>query len=274
LTSILSLAPALPDEFLGGSAPRLQYLRLNSISFPALPELLLSATDLVHLDLCKIGYISPESIVTGLAGLTNLKTLSISFESPLSLPDQKRRRPPLPTRTVLPALTQFVFCGVSEYLEDLVARIDAPLLDSIRITFFLQIIFDTPQLAQFMRRATRFRTLNEARISFDNSGCQVVSLPQTRSREAKSTLRISCRKLDWQLSSLEQFYTSFFPSIHMMEHLYIYGPPFCHHNGKTTSRVCVGWKFSTHLPLSRVSTCPRIFHKVSPTPCKSLPGIE
>ena len=44
-------APALPDGFLGGSAPRLQSLRLHSIPFPALPKLLLSATDLVHLTL-------------------------------------------------------------------------------------------------------------------------------------------------------------------------------------------------------------------------------
>jgi hypothetical protein len=30
-------APALPDDFLGGSAPRLQTLRLHSITFPTLP---------------------------------------------------------------------------------------------------------------------------------------------------------------------------------------------------------------------------------------------
>jgi hypothetical protein len=40
---------ALPDGFLGGSAPRLQSLRLSSIPFPALPKLLLSANDLVRL---------------------------------------------------------------------------------------------------------------------------------------------------------------------------------------------------------------------------------
>jgi hypothetical protein len=62
-------APALPDGFLGGSAPSLQYLRLQSISFPALPKLLLSATELVRLTLWDIpysGYISPEAIVTSL----------------------------------------------------------------------------------------------------------------------------------------------------------------------------------------------------------------
>ena len=39
---------ALSDSFLGGSAPRLQYLELKGITFPGLPELLLSATHLHH----------------------------------------------------------------------------------------------------------------------------------------------------------------------------------------------------------------------------------
>jgi hypothetical protein len=63
-------APALPDGFLGGSTPCLQSLGLQFIPFPALPKLLLSATDLVRLSLWNIprsGYISPEAIVTALA---------------------------------------------------------------------------------------------------------------------------------------------------------------------------------------------------------------
>jgi hypothetical protein len=42
-------APALPVRFQGGHAPRLQALELHTIVFPALPKLLLSATDLVRL---------------------------------------------------------------------------------------------------------------------------------------------------------------------------------------------------------------------------------
>ena len=44
-------APTLPDAFLGGSVPLLQSLTLEYIPFPALPNLLLSATNLVHLTL-------------------------------------------------------------------------------------------------------------------------------------------------------------------------------------------------------------------------------
>ena len=64
--------------FLGGSAPRLKYLWLRSIPFPAHPKLLLSAADLIQLslvDLLHTGYITPEGIVTALAVLANLEIL-------------------------------------------------------------------------------------------------------------------------------------------------------------------------------------------------------
>ena len=220
-------APALPDGFLGGSAPQLQSLGLQSIPFPALPKLLLSTTGLIRLSLWNIphsGYISPDALVTGLAALVNLKYLIIKFESPLSRPDQESRHPPPPTRTSLPALIRFDFQGVSEYLEDFVAQIDAPLLDSIRITFFHQLIFEIPQLALFMRRTAKFETANEAHVDFYCYGIQVESLPPTRTFGGKSGLGISCRKLDWQLSSLAQVLTSFLPSAHLVEHLYIHRP--------------------------------------------------
>ena len=218
---------ALPDGFLGGSAPLLQSLGLGAIPFPALPKLLLSATHLVHLilqDIPHSGYFSPEAIVTGLGGMTNLESLLIRFKSPLSRPHQESRHPLPPTRTVLPALTRYEFKGASEYLEDFVVRVDAPLLDSIYITFFHQLIFDIPRLAQFMGRTTRFQELKEAHVQFDHYGVQVDTLPPTRTFDGNSGLRISCRELDWQLSSMAQVVTSFIPSIYMVQHLYIYGP--------------------------------------------------
>jgi hypothetical protein len=41
--------PVFPASFLGGSAPALQTLCLNSIPFPGLPKLLLTATHLLTL---------------------------------------------------------------------------------------------------------------------------------------------------------------------------------------------------------------------------------
>jgi hypothetical protein len=170
----------VPASFLNGSAPRLQSLILESIPFPSLPKLLLSATLLVDLTLWKIphsGYVSPEAMVSCLSVLTRLERLEIEFESPRSRPDWKSRRPFPPTRTLLPALTELWFRGVSEYLEDFMARIDAPLLSHLHITLFHQLIFDTPQLTQFIRRTPKLTTHDEARMAFSDRDFSI-TLPQ------------------------------------------------------------------------------------------------
>jgi hypothetical protein len=238
----LGPAPVLPDGFLSGPVPHLQTLELDCIAFPGLPKLLLSATHLVSLTLFNIpdsGYFSPETMVTNLAMLTNLKSLIIEFVSPLSRLDPGNRRTPPTTRTVLPALTRFQFQGISEFLEDVVARIDVPLLDSIWITFFNQLRSDIPQLAQFMRRMTRFPTLNETHVDFYFDldffycGVQVGSLPPTRTLDDKSKLRFICEESGGLLSSLAQVCTSFFPSIYMVEHLYFHDlPPPWHYDAE------------------------------------------
>jgi hypothetical protein len=78
------------------------------------------------------------------------------LNTPDLLDDLLKRPPPL-TRSVLSALTDFRFKGVSEYLEDLVARIDAPLLRELYITLFNQIVFDTPQFVQFISRTPELK---------------------------------------------------------------------------------------------------------------------
>ena len=219
---------ALPDGFLDGCAPRLQSLTLNFVAFPALPKFLLSATDLVHLTLWShTQYISPEAIVTGLAALSNLESLIIEYKSPTSSSNLDPRYPPPLTRTVLPAVTRFEFGGKSKDFEDLVAWIDTPLLDSIWIVLFQrQSPLHIPQFAEFMRRTTRFQTLNEAYVNIDEEGVQVESLPPTRAFHDRTGMRISSLELDWQLLYLAEVFTSFFPSIFMLERVYIYGPQY------------------------------------------------
>jgi hypothetical protein len=216
-------APVIPDWFLGGFAPRLRSLRFERIPFPGLPNLLSSATGLVKISLQKIphsGYISPEAMVTCLSTLTSLAELELSFISPLSRPDRESRRRPALTRSVLPALRHFGFVGVSEYLEEFLARIDSPLLDSLQIKFFHQLIFDTPQLTWFIRRTLELEARKEARIVMSYSGVSVL-VPGVVGKGLR--LEISCRPLDWQLSALAQICSSSFPRtlICSLEHLYI-----------------------------------------------------
>jgi hypothetical protein len=210
--------PVVPDSFLGGYAPQLEKLSLSRIPFPGLPKLLLSTTHLVHLILSTIpdsGYISPEAMVAGLSVLTRLKRFNIRFESSQNRPDLNSQRPPPPPRPLLPALTELEFEGASEYLEDLVARIDAPLLNHLTITFFHQPIFNTPRLADFISRTPKLKTHIEARVFFCG---QYVEVKIDRALR----LKLSCEQSDRQFSSLAQVCRSSFPRAFILavEHLY------------------------------------------------------
>jgi hypothetical protein len=212
--------PVDPDLFLGGSAPGLQSLYLHCIPFPRLPKLLLSATHLVKLSLTRLphsGYISPDAMATCLSVLTRLESLSIKFESPRSRPDRRNRRPPPRTRTLLPVLNFLWFTGVSEYLEDLLARIDAPLLKTLFITFFHQLIFDTPRFTQLIC-PPKFRAHGETHVNFSDSRVLVT----TETFGVLLDLEISCSQSDWQLSSLAQVSSSSFlrDLIPKVEYLY------------------------------------------------------
>jgi hypothetical protein len=163
-------ALVIPDTFLGGSAPRLRSLKVGSIPFPGIPNLLLSATHLVDLDLSDIphsGYISPEAMATCLSVLTRLHTLSLSFSVKILYSRSHQRLPPV-TRSILPDLKRFSFKGTSEYLDDLVARLDAPRIDQLFITFVRdEMNFDTPHLVQFISHTPRFKEPNEVHVTFD-----------------------------------------------------------------------------------------------------------
>ena len=222
----------VPDSVLGGSAPRLEVLRLTSFLFPGLLKLLLSATHLVDLQLVDIphsGYISPDMMVTTLSLLTSLTRLTLTFESPRSCPDRESRRPSPSTRPVFSALSGFRFCGVSEYLEGLVACIDAPQLNVLYITFFNDIVFDTPQLIQFIGRTPLPRELEKAHLIFWDHGAEVDFSRKFGYEFGGFRVEISCRGSDWQVSNLEQVCTSCLRPSSKLEDLYIHEAPY----GKT-----------------------------------------
>ena len=221
----LNLSWSFPDGFLDGSAPLLQSLELQYFGFPALPNFLLSATHLVHLTFkqhCNYRHIPPEEIVNCLAVLSKLKSLTLQIDS-FPSPGRESRHAPPPTSVILPVLTHFEFDGYLGYLEILVARIDAPLLDSIRIGLFSHPTYDFPQLARFMRRSTSFQPPNELHVYFRQSGMHVRSFPPRRDFGEGFRLNLSCSYY-WDCSPLVQGFASLLPSIHMVDHLYIYSP--------------------------------------------------
>ena len=214
--------PVVPDTFLGGFAPCLESLHLSGIPFPALPKLLLSSRDLVRLRLYEVphtGYISPEAMVTCLSALTKLESLTLAFQ-----PSSSRGCQHLPpeTRIVLPALTELVFQGASAYLEDLLARIDTPVIRRTETTFFHQDIFHTPHLLESVSRAATVEPFKHARL-YCYSGISRIDLHPADRNYGYPFLRIGvlCDVFDWQVSFLVRICNQFSPLFSCVESLYI-----------------------------------------------------
>lgn len=223
----------IPRTFLGRSAPSLREIYLEGIPFPTLPTLLISASDLVNLQLHNIpnnGYISPEAMITGLTALTRLATLSIRFQSSF----HRSNRTPHLARIILPSLALFGFRGNSEYLEDLVARIDAPRLVFSRITYFNQLIFQVPQLSRFISRAENLGPAPFRHVQVGLRGGNVyVSFVCGQGAPHKSYLflQVSCQGLDWQVSSMAQILSQSSAILSHVAHLSIHA-----------HRLRAGWK--------------------------------
>ena len=202
------IAPALPVEFLGGSAPRLRNITLYGVPYLTIPTLLLSASDLVTLSLYSIpptGYISPEAIVACLAVLPRLKTFDIEFQPAPPRPD--RIRPPPVTQIVLPSLTTFEFRGASEYLEDLVSRIEGPQLSWIWVDLFNQLVdIRASQLSKFIDRSIG-PVFKRAEVTFHSGKATFTMDPHTshpHSIRPRADTIILCEGIDWQVSHLAQ----------------------------------------------------------------------
>ena len=208
--------PALSAGFLGGSAPRLQEISLSRIPFPSLPTLLLSTGNLVRLYLSGIpstGYISPEAMAVGLAPLSKLENLWISFDSFSS--DQIR--PPPATRIVLPALITFSFQGAYTYLENIVACIDSPQLDRIHINFSDQ-LFDIPvaQLSKFLDRSMgpKLALLKHAHIGLSGYFFSFLIY-----RHPSSDWHISSEGIDLQVPNIAHSFRQFSATLSNVIHL-------------------------------------------------------
>jgi hypothetical protein len=226
LVSYKADPPIFPDSFLGGSVPHLRSLDLWGIPFPAIGKLLSSTSDLVTLSLGFIpdsGYISPDVMVTILSTLTRLKTLHLIFEFSQFWIHEASERPPMFkfARVVLPHLTDFNFSGDSEYLENIVSRIDAP-LQSIALTFD-ELVFDIPHLRDFIGRTNILDAPHRANTSFSYFDASISLFQQKEGVEFKVlNLEILCDISDLQVSLLAQACSWLLPPLPSLKHLGIY----------------------------------------------------
>ncbi|KAH9030270.1 hypothetical protein EDB83DRAFT_2420907 [Lactarius deliciosus] len=184
--------PALPRNFLGGSAPSLREISFNGIRFPALPTLLSSANDLVKLivvNIPKTAYFPPAAFAGCLAVLPKLEELSIGFQSLPSRTNQTH--PPPETRGVLPSLTSFTFVGDSTYLEVVVPLVDTPQLYSVDITYTDQQDIQVTELSKLIvRSGIKPSGLGHAEISFVHDSIAFYSFVETDPDEPNIAIQV------------------------------------------------------------------------------------
>ena len=210
----------LPSAFRWGSC--LRTLHSTRVAIPSFPQLFSPCQDLTNIVLHEIpssGYFSPEAFASALSGVTNLQILSLHF---LSFPSRRKflsLPPSSEERVLLPALTCFKYRGISKYLDSLVAKIDAPRLEDIDITFFSQPTMDVSQLGLFIERIEMQTPLSRADVKISLHTISVTFLDQSTAKLFR--LRIPCEQLDWQLSSMTQICNHFSPVLFRVEDLRI-----------------------------------------------------
>jgi len=166
------------------------------------------------------GYISPEAMTAILSALTKLRSLYLNFQTPGFWAHGASRRPPVLTRVALPALIDFDFSGNSEYLEDIMSRIDAP-LDSIDVMFFGELVSDMPLLRDFICRTNILQAPHRTEISFSGFNARI-SLFQRKADFDFKVLNILWYTSDPQRSSLAQACSWLLPPLPSLEYLGIY----------------------------------------------------
>jgi hypothetical protein len=120
--------------------------------------------------------------------------------------------------TALPALKRLTFRGVVAYLESLVARIRAPLLERFNVTLFYELIFTLPHLFKFLKKTEGIRH-PVSKVIFNREAVAFVIGPRDEFIDGTFSLRISCKPFDWQIDSATQVCTGLAPVLSVVEEL-------------------------------------------------------
>ena len=184
----------LPSAFRWG--PRLRRLHSTGIAFPALLRRLSSSRDLVDIQLHDVSYhrnLSPKALANALSGMAQLQSLSLHF---LSTTNRITMSSHSGNRVILPAITRFSFRGITKYLEDLLARIDAPRLGDIEITLLDEPTSDVSSLLKFIGRVEIQESYRRADILFTEHS---VSITLTQPAPTCLKLQVPCEAVSRQL---------------------------------------------------------------------------
>jgi hypothetical protein len=198
------MSPVLPETL---QAPNLRRLSLHGIGLPTGLPLLSSTIALSTLSLTHIRpscYFPPGRLVTQLKGLPHLEELSIGFA--IFPSGEAGELLPAPISPVtMPALRRLTFRGMDAYLDNLVAQINAPLLERLALALHFDITFTLVNLTKFICRTERFRWL-VTRVIFNKDGVSIDAGYNEQLGVGKSSfhVNVNCEPVDWQIDSATQ----------------------------------------------------------------------
>ncbi|KAN0136250.1 hypothetical protein V8E53_006110, partial [Lactarius tabidus] len=188
----------LPDSLSWGR--RIRSLELTRVTFSALPQLLYSSRELVHLHLHEVLYpshSSPQVLIDALYRTARLRSLSLRLP-PITNPITASSLPW--RRNFLHALARVNFIGIAEYLEDFVAMLHAPRLEDIEIALFNESIPRLSNLIKFIDRIGMHKLHRRAEIIFSQNTLSI-SFTQPGA-PTRFRLQLHCRALDTQLMTM------------------------------------------------------------------------
>jgi hypothetical protein len=199
-----STALVLPETL---QAPHLRHLMLGGFACPIQPRLHPTAPGLVTLFLLikhPSAYFQPNILLQWISFMPQLQFLEIVFTFPDPNRDVERQltHTQIMTHITLPNLRSFWFRGDSAYLEAVVYRITTPRLEQLNIRLFKQLTFSVPCLPQFMK-TTKNLKFDHADIIFRDEDIEMWMFYREPGR-FPFIVRVDCRHLDWQVSSMAQ----------------------------------------------------------------------
>ena len=197
------MSQALPELL---QAPKLYRLSLHGTSLPKGLSLI-SSTALSTLSLTHIresSYVPPGHLLARLQGLPHLEELSIGFAIPIPLPSSEGELLSVPiTPVTLPTLRRLGFRGEHDYLDNLVAQINTPLLGRLTVSLLFDLDFTLVNLNKFIHR-TEGLGCHVARVIFNEDGASIDAGYNEQRVIGNIGLHVNCKPLDWQINSAAQ----------------------------------------------------------------------
>jgi hypothetical protein len=205
--SHLALPPTL-------ETPALRYLFLDHFASLICSPLLSTAISLVELVLDWIHpstYPHPNSFLRQLALLPQLERLVIRFRSPITNRDFERQllHTPVTIHVTHPNLRLFSFVGVSAFLEAILPHMATPLLCTFIVQLFNKPHLSVPHLSHFMM-STEKPKFSRAFLTFHHEAALLIAYTHIGTVNYFN-LTVSCRHLDWQVSSMAQVFNGLHP---------------------------------------------------------------